>query len=149
MVSKHRDCYVLWLRARRSIPGDGQSKQLAPSGDWMRTMWYWSRAQYVRGLLKVGQLATGLITFRSESVKWHNIEWKVHVVNIHNCFTIRHLVTDDRSNRRHIATVLVDMWSLKSGQEYNRCQQDKGYYGWLNSGQRAWLDIERRGRGLA
>ena len=29
-------------------------------------------------------------------------------------------MTDDRSNRRHLATVFVDMWSLKSGQEYNR-----------------------------
>ncbi len=57
-------------------------------------------------------------------------------------------MTDDRSNMRHLATVLVDMWSLKSGQEYNRGKQDKGHYGWLHSGQRAWFDIERRGRGL-
>ena len=35
-------------------------------------------------------------------------------------------MTDDRINRRHLATVLVDMWSLKSGQEYNRGQQDNG-----------------------
>ncbi len=41
-------------------------------------------------------------------------------------YTRRHLVTDDRSNRRHLANVLVDMWSLKSGKEYTRGQQDKG-----------------------
>ena len=34
--------------------------------------------------------------------------------------TRRHIVTDDRSKRSHLATVLVDMWSLKSGQEYYR-----------------------------
>ncbi len=30
-------------------------------------------------------------------------------------YTRRHLVADDRSNRRHLATVLVDMWSKADG----------------------------------
>ena len=38
-------------------------------------------------------------------------------------YTRRHLVADDRSNRRHLATVLVDMWSNASsiwtGTEHN------------------------------
>ena len=43
-------------------------------------------------------------------------------------------MADDRSNKRHLATVLVDMWSkaVKSTIVIKR----------------AWLDLERRGRGL-
>ncbi len=37
-------------------------------------------------------------------------------------YTKRPLVTDDRSNKLHLATVLVDVWSLESGQEYKRGQ---------------------------
>ena len=42
----------------------------------------------------------------------------------------RHLVADDRSNRRHLATVLVDMWS----------KADKSTI----VVKRAWLDLERK-----
>ena len=47
-------------------------------------------------------------------------------------------MADDRSNRRHLATML-DMWSnaVKRGQEYNRGQEGG-----------VWLDLECRGRGL-
>ena len=44
-----------------------------------------------------------------------------------------------RLNRRHLATGLVDMWSLKSVQEYKRCHRTKD----------SKVDyIQVRGRGL-
>ena len=52
-------------------------------------------------------------------------------------------MTDDRSNRRHLATVLVDMWSLDGG------QYDKGLTTFRSEGvvlprtQRVWPDVER------
>ena len=96
IVDKHRNCYVQWLRGtweytKRHLVKDDRS-------NWRHVVTEWEYSVVLtkstslsntskgnRGWLKVGQSVKwhqGWL--HSGQMVWHDLEWKVHVINIHN-----------------------------------------------------------------